>query len=105
MPLQISRLDMGDGVIFENIEVAPDHFSPIWPTPDQCVIEFMVSRKVVTSGTRPSQFPGDPNTEWSEESWRAIPGAHFRFTLDPAAPLHEQMYAAILADPRFTAAE
>jgi hypothetical protein len=101
MAIEITRLDMGDGVIFENIEVAPDHFSPFWPTPDQCVIEFMAARKIVTSGTRPALFPGDPNVEWSEESWRAIPGAHFKITLDPEQPLHAQMYAAVLADPRF----
>lgn len=100
MSITIPRLALADGALFEDVEVAPYHLRPFdhygtWR------LEFSVDRKIATAKTRPSQFPGDPNTDYVEIEWRPLPGCKFNIAYDPNGSPHAQAYAAIQADPRF----
>lgn len=99
MPLILNRLATDDGGVFENVEIAPDALQ-VLHVGDARVLEFFVTRKVERSRAIPHPRPGGP-TEVTEVYWPIIPGSKFQIPFDPEAPLHQQAYAAITADPRF----
>lgn len=99
MSITLSRLELSDGSIFENVEIAPDHLTVLHVSGER-YLEFYLTRKVIKTGVRRSVFPGS-ETEWTREEWPMIPAGKFQVAFDPAQTLHDQAYAAILADPRF----
>lgn len=99
MAISVKRLEAEPGVVFENAELAPDTLQVLHLNGHR-VLEFFVTRKVVQKHDILYPVEGGPK-EIVEEHWLIVPGCKFQIPFDPARPLHEQAYEAVLSDPRF----